>query len=315
MDENNIKRRKFLKESATLGIAGLMFPFMSDNSLTGGILKGNKPIKKISQKGKILHRMIVVGDLHWGSGDITTDDPKYGKWANNITYPERTEKLISWLNKETKSKLTDFIVFNGDLVTNNPENLLLLKEKFSEINGEYFVVHGNHDHCSEEHWKSLWGYNRNHSFSLGDYGIVLLNSANENGNYECADHEWLKSQFKFFNDKTGILVFCHIFQHGQGIPFGLDCPLITDVMTAADNLKMVTYSHTHRLDCHYPIIKSAYPAAKNCEQLNTFFTGSFCSWGLPYIGYRVIEIYDNDQILTYAFDPENKLVINYNLLY
>jgi predicted phosphodiesterase len=313
--DNKSTRRDFLRKSLITGGVTFSFPFLNKNGLLSRnnlkqpiINNINDCFKEHLRKGrKFLHRIITVGDPHWGDDHITIKNPRQGIFANNIHYKDRFDMMISWLNEEKQSESLDYIVFNGDVATNQPEDLPIIKEQFDKLKASYYVVHGNHDHCSEDNWQKLWGYGRNHSLSMGDFAIILLNSANENGDPICADSEWLESQLKIYNNKLGVFIFCHIFQHDDRIiPHVVKCPLVTNLIMKAGNVKMIIYSHKHLMDGYYVIKKEE-------SQLKTFFTGHFSSWGLPYLSYRVIEVYEDNEIGTYLYAPENKLIVNYNL--
>lgn len=317
--KDNIKRRDFLKGTGALGLAGVasasLLPFHSAKAAQVGDKSPEAcdcVLKNLRDGRKIEHRIVATGDGHWFDHHITSAHKRLGKWANNQGYEERHRDMIAWLNAEIDGDGADFVVFNGDLVTNRPEHLPIIKEVYNTLKGKYYVTHGNHDHSSEENWRKIWGYGRDHSFTLGDYAVILLNSSNEKGKYECADHVWLQGQLNAHVDKAGVLVFCHIWQHGDcGSLGGVDCPEVTEMLLDAENAKMVVYSHTHRRDGHYPIFKSLNDGGR---QLDAFFTGHFSAWGLPNPGYRVIEIYADGGIGTYAFDPANKMVVNWTAI-
>lgn len=315
-----ITRKSFFKKSGLIGLTGVLMP--------NKLFQKNKEsvdckIKELRRGRNIIHRIIVAGDGHWYDKHIDSDNPRQGKWANNVLYDARHDMMIDWLNRETETFGTDFLVFNGDLVTNRPHHLPVVKEQYDKLTSKYYVTHGNHDHSSEENWKNIWGYGRNHSFEFGKYAAILLNSADEEGNYMSANTDWLKNQLTLFVEKEGIIIFCHIDQHNRN-PLSLSRDRraapgqypdeeykITTLMLETTNLKMVVYSHNHRMDGHMPVIQSARNGGR---RVDTFYTGHFSAWGLPYFSYRVIEVYDDDMISTYVLDPENRIIKNWSLL-
>lgn len=118
----------------------------------------------------------------------------------------------------------------------------------------------------------------------------------------------MSSVFYQNENKQGIFLISHIYQHGTHIgdehASGVSCPKITDLMFSTDNLYLAVYSHAHFLDGHYQLIG-------NGNSLDIVFTGHFSGLrGVPYLGYRVIEIYDDDTIGTYQYDPINSKIIN-----
>jgi predicted phosphodiesterase len=304
-------RLSFLTRTGLLGLAGLAFPIILDAEpkIKYPYQETVCKLLDLIKQRRIIHRFVTAGDGHWFDHHITTAHKRLGKWANNLFYTNRHDSMIQWMNYEANTDGVDFIVFNGDLATNKPEQLPIIKEQYDRLNNKYYVVHGNHDHSSDSHWKSIWGDSLNHSFEFDDYACILLNSANEQGDYLCADHEWLSKQLTLYKGKTGILIFCHIFQHGTENSMGVDCKEVTQLLLDTENVKMVVYSHKHLLNGHFPIFKSLDDGGR---QLDTFFTGHFSSWGLPYLGYRVIEIYEDRKIGTYALNPATANVLNWN---
>lgn len=220
--------------------------------------------------------------------------------------------MINWINEEIENTGVDFVVFNGDLVHDKSEDLIIVKDRFDKINTKYYVVHGNHDYSSDKEWKELWGYNWNHNFVKSNYAFLLLNSSFKEGSYDCIDYKWLEKMLKKYENKDGIILFCHIFQHGKNYKginfFGVDCKKASELMFDSKNIIMAVYSHAHNLDSHF-IVKS-----EKENMINVFFTGHFSAWGLPYLGYRIIEIYENDYIVTYQFNPENDKIKNISIL-
>jgi len=258
-----------------------------------------------TNEDSIILRIIVAGDGHFGEN--------YVPWENQYatTWEIRYEKIIYWLNNEIESNGVDFIVFNGDNVHDDNTLLSEVKVFFDRIKTNYYVVHGNHDFSTDEQWERIWGYSWNYVFEKENYAFVLLNSSYAPNSYNCGNNVWLRKVLHEHEDKDGVFVFCHIPQHpwiSQNDTIKeLLCPKLTSTLLSCENLKMVIYSHCHDCDGHN---KMTY---KNSE-IDFFFTGHFGHWGLPYYGYRVIEIYDDGSIKTFQYNPLTSKTMNCSFL-
>jgi 3',5'-cyclic-AMP phosphodiesterase len=234
---------------------------------------------------KIALRIIVASDGHFGQPDTDFQ----GFHAD----------LTRWVNHEKLQKGVDFMIFNGDLIHDDPTLLYDFKSAISNLNMPYYVTRGNHDKVGLDVWKSTWGYPTNHSFAQDGYAFVLGDTSNEMGKYLCPDANWLKAEFAKHADKKGIFVFLHITPE-KWTAHGVDCKEVTTLFENTPNLKGIFHGHDHDQDGQKVLGKKPY-----------FFDGHFGgSWGTTYKGYRVIEIYSDDTWQTYQYNPTAAPVLN-----
>ena len=265
----SISRRKFLK-------LGLNSAFIIT---TGNVLVSlDKNFFDDSSRGKLLCRFAIASDGHYGQPDTQ--------------YEAQHDQMIQWLNAEKNGRSVDFTVINGDLFHDDVSFLNPVKAKWSNLAMPYYVSHGNHDKTEEAHWKTVWSSSWHFSFEHGDIGIMVLNTADDKGNYICPDVDWTKSELQKLSSKKQLFVFMHI------TPFtwtknGIACPAIVDLFDQQKNLKAVFHGHDHDQD----------DVKENNGKYYFFDSHVAGSWGTKYNGYRIVEAFENGQILTYQMNP------------
>jgi len=228
-------------------------------------------------------RFAILSDGHFGQPD--TD------------YNRFHDRMVTWIKEEQRGKGLDFVVFNGDLIHNEPEFLPRVKTFYDRLEIPYFAVRGNHDMVSSSLWAKTWGYEENHHFEQGDAAFLLGSTSNEKGDYLCADHTWLQKALSEYAEKKWIFLFLHISQH-KFTRHGIACPEITALIEKTANLAAVFHGHDHDLD--NVIFSNGKPY---------FFDGHYGgSWGTNYRGYRIVEIDAGDRVLTYQCNPEAFIV-------
>jgi predicted phosphodiesterase len=230
-------------------------------------------------------RFAVASDGHYGQPD--TD------------YELFHSDVIRWLNQEKLQKSLDFVVFNGDLIHNEPTLLYDVKTVFKKLSMPYYVTRGNHDMVGLDVWKSTWGYPTNHSFEKGDYAFILGDTSNEKGKYLCPDINWLREELAKYSSKKGIFIFLHITP-AKWTAHGVDCKEVTDLIENTPNVKAIFNGHDHDEDDKKMGGKKPY-----------FFDGHFGgSWGTTYKGYRIVEIDKDGNWKSYQYNPAAAPIIN-----
>ena len=77
----------------------------------------------------------------------------------------RLPHMINALHKEDEKGKIDFIVINGDLVTNTgtEDNIpWFINNYLSQLRIPYYATPGNHDHYTEQKWLNTFGYGKNY---------------------------------------------------------------------------------------------------------------------------------------------------------
>ncbi|MEJ6979120.1 metallophosphoesterase [Pedobacter sp. P351] len=275
-------RRKFIKQSLT-GIAA--FSLLPAVNTFAGQEQGS--FLKSADAPKL--RFALASDGHYGQPGTQSD--------------KMFADLISWLNDEHSKKPLDFVIFNGDLVHDDPKLLEVVKLKyFNDLKMPFYAVPGNHDRCSTSRWKSVFGYEDNYVFESKGTGFVMGNTSNEKGEYICPDNEFLKRSLDSFKDKKVVFVVLHIPPH-KWLPqetYFVHCEDTLKLLHQYPNLKAVFHGHDHSLD-----------GIRYTGKLPHLFDGHFGgNWGTDYKGYRIVEIDDENKIFTYQVNAGMNPVIN-----
>ncbi len=240
---------------------------------------------RLPAKNKIKLRMALASDGHYGQPG--TD---YDYHHNN---------MIRWLNEEQRQRGLDFSVINGDLFHNDPQFLPNVKKKWDQLNMPYWVSHGNHDMIDEVKWKATWGTGWYHQFEKNDVGFVILNTADDKGNYLCPDLEWTQKELERLQSKKIVFVIMHITPFNW-VSYAINCQELVNIFNQYPNLKGIFHGHNHDQD-----------NVKENAGKHYFFDSHIAGdWGTAYRGYRIVEVLDDDRVLTYQMNAAEFTVMN-----
>lgn len=240
---------------------------------------------RLPDRKKVLLRFALASDGHYGQ-------PK-------TTYYENHKKMVNWLNREGRRRGLDFSVINGDVFHNDPKFLPEVKKTWDQLKMKYYVSHGNHDMIPEKEWEQTWGIPWHHAFEQGDAAFLILNTADVTGKYICPDLDWTKAQLQRFSAKQHLFVFMHITPV-KWTEHGIDCPELVEMFTKQSNLRAVFHGHDHIED-----------GMKEKNSKHYFFDAHIGgSWGTPYTGYRIVELLESGEVLSYQVNPAQDDPVN-----
>ncbi len=274
----------------------------SRRKFIGDVAKGicfigaGNALQSFSAKGFVLPpaadvqlRFAIASDGHYG-------EP-------NTSYNRYFDDMIGWLNQEKKQRGVDFTVINGDLFHDNPVFLPQVKQKLDGLQMKYYVSHGNHDKVDDNTWQQTWGIQQHHSFTEGNNAFLILNTADIQGKYICPDMAWTKKQLTALQDAENLFVFMHITPV-KWTDNAIDCPELVELFSRQQNLKAVFHGHDHDQD-----------AIKENGGKHYFFDAHIGgSWGTAYHGYRIVEVLNSGNILTYQMNPVTGQKVNHDKL-
>jgi 3',5'-cyclic-AMP phosphodiesterase len=271
-----VSRRRFLQlslRSAFIIRAGnVLQPFTKD-------------VFSFSRSNKILTRFAIASDGHYGQ--------------EGTPYELRHDQMIQWINEEKRSRGIDFTVINGDLFHNDVSFLPVVKTKWDQLKMPYYVSHGNHDVTGEANWKNIWNLPWHFAVEHKNAAFLVLNTADDKGNYVCPDIEWTTTQLQKYDSKKHLFIFMHItpFNWTKG---GLPCPAIVELFNQQQNLKAIFHGHDHDQD-----------DVKDNNGKYYFFDSHIAgNWGTAYNGYRIVEVLNTGGILTYQMNPSSQQKVN-----
>jgi len=230
-----------------------------------------------------------------------------------------TDEMIDWLNKEESGKGLDAVFLNGDLTHDSPPALLKLKtEHLAKLKTPYYTIKGNHDFVDEEpgspteSWQKIWGYPSDHVVTFGDFAFIMANTSAPHAasTYLAADFQWLKQQLKHHRKARAVFVFIHIPQRKQGVDgwpkYGVHEPeeaeqgeAVMKLLESTKNVRAVFHGHNHNQMGHLVSGKRRY-----------FFDSHVGgNWGAKR-GYRIVEVFDDHNLVTYQVNAEDAKVAN-----
>lgn len=277
-------RRHFVKAGISLLAAHAVAPSLH------GMLSTSPAADGLSQASTKL-RVAFASDGHYGQPGTPSDD----------THAD----IIKWINQEHQVNKIDFVVFNGDIVHDQPALLKVVRDKyFGQLQMPYYALPGNHDHATAAVWKDCFGYDMNYSIERDDIAFVLANTSNEKGEYVCPDIRFLETEFEKFKSKALVFVVLHIppYQWLKEETYFTHCEEVVALMHRYKNIKAVFHGHDHTLD-----------GVRYTSGLPHFFDGHYGgNWGTAYRGFRILEIGTDNSLVTFQKNPGLQPVLNKN---
>ncbi|MDO9376813.1 MAG: metallophosphoesterase [Ferruginibacter sp.] len=265
-----MNRKEFLYSAASLTVL-----------LTGGkVSKAIDVETLLAQKIKL--RFVVASDGHYGE--------------KNTPYEEYFKTLVNNVNHEHQRVPFQCCIINGDIVHDDKHFYPAAKAALDRLEMKYYVSQGNHDHVSPQEWKSIWAIPVNYYFKIKRNTFLIATTSNEAGTYLCPDLAWLEAQLKKHHRQENVFIFLHI-NPGKLTKYGVECPQLFELLAKYKNVKAIFNGHDH--DEEGVKIKQDIPFL-----FDAHFGGS---WGTSYRGYRVVELTEDNSIITYVMNPLEKI--------
>ena len=233
-------------------------------------------------KKKVQLRFVVASDAHYGQ-------PK-------TLFDEMIEKIINQINTFHQSNPLDFCVINGDIIHNEKELLPTAKTKLDKFTMPYYVTRGNHDMVSEDYWKGVWNTPLNQDIVIKKQALILGDTSNEKGDYLSPDLVWLQSKLEEHKKRKHVFMFLHIPQTKKTAN-GIDTPAFFELIQKYPNIKAVFHGHEHDQD----------GVSMNAGIPFLFDSHMGGNWGTAYKGFRVVELLNDDSMITYMMNPIEKM--------
>lgn len=221
---------------------------------------------------------------------IVASDSHYGE--KTTAFEQLTDTFIDKVNAYNAVAPSELCVLNGDIIHDIAEMLPVAKKKFERLAMPFYVTQGNHDKVTPEFWEKTWGTPLNHAISHNGHRFVLVTTSNEKGEYLSPDLEWLKDELEGSKSEPSFM-FVHIPQW-KWTKYAIETPEFFELLKKYDNVKAVFHGHEHEEDDIY--MKNGIPFI-----FDSHIGGS---WGTPYRGFRVVEVMEDDSIITYMMNPD-----------
>lgn len=242
---------------------------------------------------------ITFGKMHFPKSSklkfIVASDGHYGQPKTD--FEGFHKQLIDAVNSEEE---VDFVVFNGDLIHDEPALMPKVKAVYDKLNVPYFPVKGNHDRISEADWERIWEIPADFAFiSKNNYGMILANSSNQAGDYLCVDAGFLTSKLEEFKVLSHVFIFIHISQN-DWTKHGVSCKEVLELIGSYPNVIATFHGHDHDVEGIMLNRKKPY-----------LWSGHFGgSWGSPFPGYRVCEVGEDGKVVTYFKSIAEGIILN-----
>jgi len=266
-----MRRRDFIKQASS---ALIILSNGSFISLADGIDE--------AARKKVVLRFAVASDGHYGQKDT-----EYEKFFSEI---------VENINRSHESKAFDFCVINGDIIHDEKAFFPAAKKALDKLVPRYYVSQGNHDHVTAAEWTDIWKMPLNIDFTIKKNAVLIGTTSDDKGTYLCPDLNWFTQKLKEFKRSKNIFIFIHI-NPGKQTKNAVDCPEFFELLSKYKNVKAVFNGHDHDED-----------AVKMKNNIPFVFDAHFGgNWGTSYRGYRIVELYKDNSLLTYVLNPTDKL--------
>ncbi|MEP6751021.1 MAG: metallophosphoesterase [Bacteroidota bacterium] len=248
----------------------------------GKIIKASETDPYDWSKKKIKLRFAVASDGHYG-------EPK-------TDYDNFYSTVVSRVNEEHASNPFAFCMVNGDIVHNDKTLYPAAKAHLDKLQMRYYVSQGNHDHVTPDEWKGIWDIPVNHDFKIKKTSFLIGTTSDEKGTYLPPNLLWMANKLEEHKKQEHVFIFLHINPAKQTAN-AVDCPELFNVLAKYPNVKAIFNGHDHdqedvKLKNNIPFIFDAH------------FGGS---WGTAYRGFRVVELMEDNSMVTWIMNPLEKI--------
>ncbi|RCH55147.1 metallophosphoesterase [Mucilaginibacter hurinus] len=277
-----LTRRRFITNSVTAVSAITILPAIK-------VFGNDYHAGRLPDAGKRVLRFAIASDAH------------YGEPGTN--YKSDLKNMITWLNNDHKRNHLDFVIINGDLVHDQPHLLAEVKDQYLDtLKAPFYAVPGNHDHVDTAMWENIFGYKDNFTIEQNGIGLVLGNTTNIKGNIIEPDNAFLKKSLDAYAAKKAVFIVLHIppVRWMKNEWYFFDFPKTIELINSYPNVKAVLCGHDHSLD-----------GKRMIGNVPCFFDSHIGgSWGTDYKGYRVVEVFESNEVYTYQVNASQNPRIN-----
>jgi DNA repair exonuclease SbcCD nuclease subunit len=250
--------------------------------LLGGGIQELTAAEVLSLNTKVKFRFAIASDGHYGQPNTTFDD-----FFLQIT---------QHINLFHKQSPLQGCVINGDIIHDKKELLVQAKQKLDQLIIPYYVTKGNHDMVSDDYWKEVWNVPVNYEAVFKKNTFLMLSTSNEKGEYLSPDLVWLKGALDKHKKQKNIFIFLHIPQY-KWTKHAIDTPAYFELTKQYNNIKAVFHGHEHDQDGVKMMNDTPY-------LFDSHFGGN---WGTSYRGFRVVELLNDNTMITYIMNPVEKI--------
>lgn len=210
-------------------------------------------------------------------------------------YRLRYADFISEVSAIHSATPVDFVLFNGDIGNEETRHLREAKDVLDELPVPYLVTMGNNDFATAHEWREIWGRSRNSAEVIKERTFALLATSDGEGSEDCPKASAIDEVLRDQPEGPIYLAF-HVppIDRDTLLP---TCPKVTQLIATEPRIKAVFNGHVHALDQAYtvlgvPVILDGHVGATT---------------GVPYFGFRVVEIAGDGTIHTWMTDGTRRI--------
>ena len=245
-------------------------------------LTGIQALMAAPARRKRVLRIAIASDLHFGQP--------------NTPFDQNAQNLVTHVNEAHAADPFAFCVINGDLIHDDPAHLPLARKALQGLAMPYYVSQGNHDRVTPEYWQQVWGMPLNYDWRTGKQAFIIASTSNKQGDYLAPDLTFMQAALQRQAKAREVFIFLHINPAGIA-SHSVNSEALKTLLAKHKNVKAVFNGHDHN--------EAGIHTAGHFHYLFTGHAGG--NWGLPYYGYRVLELFTDGSMLTYMMNPREAI--------
>ncbi|ANH80949.1 metallophosphoesterase [Niabella ginsenosidivorans] len=247
----------------------------------GRLLQAQEHLGPVCNRKRRL-RFAIASDIHYGQ-----EKTEFDRFLSTA---------IHKINGAHAEEAFDFCVLNGDIVHNDPAHYPAAKALIEQLNMKWYVTPGNHDRVTAAQWEAIWNSPVNYDFVVNGTVFLAAATSDEKGGYICPDLAWMEQQLQQYRASENVFIIIHI-NPAKLTKFGIDCPDFISLLKRYRNVRAVFNGHDHDED-----------GIKKRDGIPFIFDAHVGGdWGTDYKGFRVVELLDDNSLLTYIMNPDVKM--------
>ncbi|MFB6455304.1 metallophosphoesterase family protein [Chitinophaga sp. Hz27] len=228
---------------------------------------------------KTIFRFAIGSDWHYGEPNTP-----YEQYFLDL------KKAFDAVHQQTPC---DCFILNGDVIHNEPTLLDPAVKLFKTIHPTVFATRGNHDRVTDASWEKNWGFPLNFEKKIKNQVLLFGDTSNLAGDFLTPNVAWFAQKLEEHKNAQNIFIFLHITPV-KWTEFGASSPEFASLIKKYPNVKAIFNGHDHDQD-----------SVKLLEDTIPFLFDSHIggSWGTKYHGFRIVELKEDNSMLTYMMNP------------
>lgn len=180
-----------------------------------------------------------------------------GHYSDHQNYARDYNYFHQQIINHFQEEEIDLALFGGDNIChpNRGEKEAaeeLIQKYYSDLEAPFYAAHGNHDQMGDEDWFSAFGHEKNTRFEMEDVGVIILDSADEDGEETPPDLDFLEESLNQLEQKNHVFVMSHYWFNedysnlmtGPGSAEHMSQEAV-ELIHSQDNVRALLHGHNH----------------------------------------------------------------------